>query len=495
LNLKENTVSIPLKHDMKKHLSERFGHDVNTLYFIGIGGSSMSGLAKISLEQGFNVEGSDQVNSKYTELLASRGAAVHIGQKRENIHPGIDLVVYTAAIHPDNPEMVAADELHIPKVERADYLGLLSEIFPKTIGVAGTHGKTTTSSMIATLLHFANFDPSVSIGGNIPVFGGNAVLGDSDYFVIESCEYVDSFLKTTHEIGIITNIEEDHLDYFKGGMEQIKASFHKFGAILPSDGLMIAYGDSQNVRDVVKGLRCTVTTYGFSDQNDWVAKNITYDHNGNPSFDAFYKGEFDGHYVLRIPGKHNVLNALACIACAKFLHIDIPVIEKTLDHFTGAKRRFEFRGQVDGINVYEDYAHHPTELKVVIDACLHHDHNRLWVVYQPHSYSRIYYLFDEFVDSFNKVDKLIISEIYSNRETNEWDIFPEDLAKRIKQRHHVPTVVISEFEDITKFLTDNLEKGDLVLVAGAGNINKVAYMLVDALREKYPDAPYKLPED
>lgn len=494
MDIKGNTISVSSKHDMKKHLSEKYGHPVETVYFIGIGGSSMSGLAKIALEQGFHVEGSDQVNSKYTELLSSRGAVVHIGQKSENIHDGIDLVVYTAAIHPDNPEMVAADALGIPKVERADYLGLLSEIFPKTIGVAGTHGKTTTSSMIATILHCADLDPSVSIGGNIPVFGGNAALGQSDYFVIESCEYVDSFLKTSHNIGIITNIEEDHLDYFKGGLEQIKHSFHEFGEIIPPDGLMIAWGDSQDVLDAVKDLKCQVVTYGLSDKNDWVAKNIEYDSNGNPAFDAYHGGTFAGHYQLRVPGQHNVLNALACIACADYLGVGTEAIEKALDQFSGAKRRFEFRGQVDGINVYEDYAHHPTELKVVIDACLHHEHNNLWVVYQPHSYSRIYYLFDEFVDSFNQVDKLVISEIYSNRETNEWDIFPEDLAKRIKQRHHVPTVVISEFEDITKFLTDNLEKGDLVLVAGAGDINKVAYMLVDALREKYPDAPYKLPD-
>ena len=321
---------------MKKHLSEKYGHPVETVYFIGIGGSSMSGLAKIALEQGFHVEGSDQVNSKYTELLSSRGAVVHIGQKAENIHDGIDLVVYTAAIHPDNPEMVAAGALGIPKVERADYLGLLSEIFPKTIGVAGTHGKTTTSSMIATILHCADLDPSVSIGGNIPVFGGNAALGQSNYFVIESCEYVDSFLKTSHNIGIITNIEEDHLDYFKGGLEQIKHSFHKFGEIIPPDGLMIAWGDSQDVLDAVKDLKCQVVTYGLSDKNDWVAKNIAYDSNGNPAFDAYHGGTFAGHYQLRVPGQHNVLNALACIACADYLGVGTEAIEKALDQFSGA---------------------------------------------------------------------------------------------------------------------------------------------------------------
>lgn len=477
--------------DMKAHLKEKYGHPIEKIYFIGIGGSSMSGLANIAIDQGFEVSGSDMVNSPGVEKLKGKGAKIFIGQKAENISDDIDMAVYTAAIHEDNPEMVRAKELGIPRVERADYLGLLSEIFPRTIGVAGTHGKTTTSSMIATLLEVAGLDPSVSIGGAVDIIGGNSKLGDSPYFVIESCEYVDSFLKTKHYMGIITNIEEDHLDYFKGGLKQIKHSFHDFGEIIPPDGTMIAYGDSQDVLDVVSDLPCNVMTYGLTDKNDWVAKNITYDDNGNPIFDAYHNGKHWGHFRLRVPGPHNMLNALACIAVAEHLNIGIDSVEKALDTFGGAKRRFEFRGRVDGINIYEDYAHHPTELKVVIEACLHHKHNRLWVVYQPHSYSRIYYLFDEFVDSFSGVDKLIISEIYSNRETNEWDIYPEDLAKRIKQKHHVPTVVLSEFDDIVKFLTDNLEKDDLVLVAGPGDINKVAYMLYDALREKYPDAPYK----
>ncbi|WP_242821856.1 UDP-N-acetylmuramate--L-alanine ligase [Pseudoramibacter alactolyticus] len=479
------------KLDMKAHLKEKFGRPIQKIYFIGIGGSSMSGLALIAIDQGFDVAGSDIVSSKYTEKLAGKGATIHIGQRAENIGDDIDMAVFTAAVHEDNPEMIRANALDIPLVERSDYLGLLSQVFPKTIGVAGTHGKTTTSSMIATLLHCAEMDPSVSIGGNIGVIGGNATLGKSDYLVIESCEYVDSFLKTEHFIGVITNIEEDHLDYFKGGLKQIKHSFHDFGSILPPDGLMIAYGDSDDVLDVVSDLACQVITYGLSDKNEWVARNITYNDEGNPFFDAYHNGTLYGRFALRIPGQHNVLNAMACIACADYLNIQKETVEEALDHFGGAKRRFEFRGAVGGINVYEDYAHHPTELKVVIDACLNHAHNKLWVVYQPHSYSRIYYLFDEFVKSFEKVDKLVISEIYSNRETNDWDIFPEDLAKRIKQNYQVPAVVISEFADIVKFLTDNVEADDLVLVAGAGDINKVAYMLVDALREKYPDAPYK----
>jgi UDP-N-acetylmuramate--alanine ligase len=480
-------------YTLKKQLEKKYNRPVNKLFFIGIGGSSMSGLAGIALDQGFQVEGSDMVESSYTGKLKARNVKIHIGHQYDNIPEDTDLAVYSAAIHEDNPDMVRARDLGIPCVERSDYLGLLSNVFSKTIGVAGTHGKTTTSSMIATLLHYAGFDPSVSIGGKIEEIGGNACLGHSDYLVVESCEYVDSFLKTSHYIGVITNIEEDHLDYFKGGLKQIKHSFHDFGMILPPDGLMIAWGDSQDVLDVVKDLRCKVVTYGFEDSNDWTAKNITYNSIGNPSFDAYHKGKWHGHFSLRIPGQHNVLNALACIVCSDFLHISTETVETTLDHFGGAKRRFEFRGCVNDINLYEDYAHHPTELKVVINACLNHAHKHLWVVFQPHTYSRTFYLFDEFVDAFENVDTVILNDIYSDREDNDWDIYSEDLAKNIKKKHHIPTVVFSKFDTIVKFLTDNLEAGDLVLVAGSQTINKVAYMLFDALKERYPDADIKEP--
>jgi len=467
---------------LKNLLSTIYKKDVNNLYFIGIGGSSMSGLAEMAIKQGFTVMGSDGKSSPGTEKLKKLGAIVHIGQKCENITEDIDVIIYSAAIHGDNPERIRASELAIPQVERSSYLGLLSRVFKKTIGVSGTHGKTTTSSMLAALLHNANFDPSVSIGGNVAEIGGNACLGKSDYFVIESCEFVDSFLKTQHYIGIITNIEEDHLDYFTGGLPQIKASFHKFAQILPEDGLMIAWGDSKAVLEVVKDLKCPVITYGLEPSIDWTARNIIYDTSGNPEFDAYFKKSFYGHFKLTIPGQHNVLNALSVIACSHFLKIKPEATIKSLSTFMGAKRRFELRGTVDDIHVYTDYAHHPTELKVVIDAALNHQHNHLWIVFQPHSYSRTHFLYNDMVDSFAKAEKIILNDIYSDRETNEWNIYSEDLAKNIKAKYHIPTIVLSEFETITKYLTDNLQSGDLVLVIGAGTINKVADMLVDRLK-------------
>ncbi len=471
---------------MKDILEKEFDRPIQKIFFIGIGGSSMSGLAGIAQAQGFTVEGSDMVSSPYTEKLNELGIKVHIGHNTHNIPDDTDLVVFSAAIHAENPDMVRADELGIPKVERSDYLGLLSRDFETTIGVAGTHGKTTTSSMIAALLHRVGLNPSVSIGGRLDEIGGNATLGSSKYFVVESCEFVDSFLKTQHQIGVITNIEEDHLDYFKGGLEQIKQSFHRFGMILPKGGLMAAWGDSEDVREVCLGLKCPVVYYGFDKKNDWQIKNVYYDHLGNPKFDAYKHGELFGHFELRIPGEHNVLDAMACIIVGDFLGISAQEIADSLSHFGGAHRRFEFRGKVHDINVYEDYAHHPTELRVVIESCLNHEHNDLWVVFQPHTYSRTKLLFDQFVDAFKDADKIILNDIYSDREGNEnWNIYSEDLAKIIKQKYKKPTVVMSDFEDITKYITDNAKRGDLVLVAGSQTINRVAFMLVDALEEKY----------
>ena len=480
--IKEN----PLK--LKNHLEQTYGRPVDKIFFIGIGGSSMSGLAALAFDAGFAVEGSDMAESLYTKKLLANNVPIHIGHDPKNIGSDTDLVVYSAAIHDDNPDMVRAAELGIPRVERADFLGLISDTRPKTIGVAGTHGKTTTSSMVATMLARADMDPTVSIGGMVPEIGGNSRLGKSDYFVLESCEFVGSFLKTRHDIGIITNIEPDHLEYYTGGLPQIIDAFHTFGDIIPDDGLMIAWGDSEEVRSAVDGLDCQVMTYGFDKTNDWTAENITFDDTGFPAFDAIHDGELYGHFKLLIPGKHNVLNALAAIALGDYLGVDQKTVTDSINTFPGAKRRFDFDGSVDGIKVYDDYAHHPTEIKVVIDACKNLSYNNFWVVFQPFPYSRIHFLFDDFVDALKDADKIVLTDIYEDRETNEWDIYSEDLAKRIKAVHHVPTVVFSTFEMVTKFLVDNAEPDDLILVIGCETINRVAYMTFDALKERYPNA-------
>lgn len=476
-----------IKQNLKEIFKNKYNKDINNLYFIGIGGTSMSGLATIANQMDFSLEGTDNVASDYVNGLIEKGIKVNIGHKADNITNNIDLIVYSAAIHDDNPEMIRAQELGIPTIERSEYLGLLSRAFEVTIGVAGTHGKTTTSSMISQILYDAGLDPSVTIGGKLDRIGGNSYLGSDDYFIVESCEFVDSFLHTQHKIAIITNIEKDHLDYFKKGITQIIESFHKFASIVPKDGLLIACGDDPNVRKACEGLECPIIYYGLEDSNDWTVKNLKYNpENGYPTFDVYNHGNKFGTFTLEVTGLHNVLNSLSAIICANYLDIPLEDIESALSTFKGAHRRYEFKGEVNDIKVYEDYAHHPTELSVVIDGALNEEPKNLWVVFQPHTYSRTYLLFDEFVDSFKKADKIILNDIYSDRETNEkYHIYSEDLAKHIKEKYHKPTVVLSEFDTITKFIADNAEPGDLVLVAGSQTINKVATKLVNELEKRY----------
>lgn len=469
---------------MREFLKAEYRQPIEMIYFIGIGGSSLSGLAEMAIGQGFRVEGSDINESDYTRKLQKLGALVHKGHHSNQIHSDIGLVVYSAAIHEDNPERQQAKILGIPQVERSHYLGLLSRVFPQTIGVAGTHGKTTTSSMIGTVMLQAGYDPSISIGSRIDALKSNARLGESDYFIVESCEYVDSFLETQHQVAIITNIEAEHLDYFTEGLPQIQASFRKFASIVPESGLIIAWGDSQEVLDAIQGITTPIWTFGFDEKNKWRADDITFDDQGNPQFNAYKDNQLYGSFTLKVPGNYNVLNALACIACCDYYKVPLASIQNSLKDFGGAKRRFQFCGEANGVNVYEDYAHHPTELKVVIEACRNHKHRKLWVVFQPYIYSRTYYLLDGFVDSLAQADFLVLNDISSDREENRWDIYSEDIAKRIKAKYQTPTVVFSKFETIVKFLADNVEEGDLVLVAGAYNINQVAYRLVEVLKEK-----------
>lgn len=460
--------------DMKSELSKQFGKEIRKIYFMGIGGSSMNGLADMAVRQGFTVEGSDMKDSLYAENLRKIGVTVHIGQKAENLSEDIDLVVYTAAIRAENPEMIRAKEMNLSMAERSEYLGFLSHIFPETVGVSGTHGKTTTSAMVAELLENDGRKPCVSTGDR-------HCFSDGKHLVIESCEYVDSFLKTTHNVGIITNIEEDHLDYFKGGLPQIKESFHKFAEILPESGMLIYWGDSEDVRDVTAGLRCRLLSFGLNTGNDLQAANVQYSPEGCASFDVLYRGEYFDHFAMGVPGQHNVLNALAVIGVAIYYGIHRDVVERTLDDFRGAKRRFQTVAKKNGITIIEDYAHHPTELKVVVDCCRKLQYKKLWVVFQAHTYSRVYYFFNEFVDAFEGADRVILDEIYSDRESNQWNVYAKDVAARVEEKFGIPSVVIHEFDEIVAYLKEHAEPGDLVLVAGSQTINRVAYMLADAL--------------
>ena len=459
--------------------------NIKKIYFIGIGGTSMSGLALMSKINGKDVLGSDMRPCVYTEKLEKNGIKVIIGHNKENITDDIDLIVYSAAIRENNPERVEGKNKGILELERSVFLGLISRYYKRTIAVSGTHGKTTTSSLMSLVFLNADLDPSISIGGTLKKINGNSRVGDSDYFVIEACEFVDSFLHSRHFVGTIQNIEKDHLDYFTGGIEQIKESFRKFAEITPKDGMLVVNGDDENVLDILDGLQCKIVKAGLSDSNDFVAKNITYDKFGNPNFDVYKGGEFYHNFELNIPGEHNVLNALSVVAVADFFMIDKEVINDSFKEFTGAKRRFEKRGIVNDITVIEDYAHHPTELKVTIDACKNYEHNKLFVIFQPHTYSRTFLLFDEFVEAMKGADELILNDIYSDREDNEWNIYSEDIAKKVIEKYNIPSRVISEFSDIRDYVVENAKPGDFVLVAGSQSINQVAYDIVEKLKEVY----------
>jgi UDP-N-acetylmuramate--alanine ligase len=443
----------------------------------------MSGLASILLENNVAVTGSDMQDSTYLKKLTDKGATVSVGHTGEHLNEHTSLVVFTAAIPKDNLELIKARDLGLPLMERSEFLGLLTNVFPKTIAVAGTHGKTTTSSLTATLLYEGGLDPTVSIGGVVSTFQSNYHVGTSEYFVTEACEYVDSFLKSHHSIAMILNLEHEHVDYFKD-LDQVKDSFRRFAQIVPEGGSLIVNGDSSDVLDVVKDLDRNILKVGLGPNNDYQAEHLTYDDFGRPTFHVRRHGHPWQTFTLNIPGEHNVRNAMAAIACADLCGVDPESIRRSLATFSGAGRRFEHKGKANGVTVVEDYAHHPTEVAVTIQACKNYKANRLIVVFQPHTFSRTHHFFDQLVEALRGADHLIVSDIYSDREKNKYAISHDDLAIAAERRLAIPSVHISDFNEIENAVADLAQPGDFVLVAGAGTINKVIPGILEKLRAK-----------
>ncbi|WP_246798080.1 UDP-N-acetylmuramate--L-alanine ligase [Alkalibacter rhizosphaerae] len=468
---------------MKQTLERILHFPIEVVHFVGIGGSSMSGLASILLENHIPVTGSDMQDSLYMHKLKERGAKVFVGHSGDQIPTNASLVVYTAAISKDNPELLQAAQLGIPMMERADFLGVLTRAYPKTVAVAGTHGKTTSSSLIATLLYEGGLDPTVSVGGVVSTFGKNYRVGSGEYFVTEACEYVDSFLKSTHHIGIILNLEHEHVDYFKD-LDQVKDSFRRFAEIVPADGFLIVNGDSPDVLDAIDDLDRKVLRTGLEPGNDYQATDIRYDDFGKPTFKVLRKGVFWQEFTLNIPGEHNVRNALAAIACADLCGTDPERMAASLKTFSGAGRRFEHKGTAQGITVVEDYAHHPTEVAVTIQACKNYKANRLIVVFQPHTFSRTYHFFDQLVEALGGADHLIVSDIYSDREKNTYPLQQEDLANAVRDRFSIPSVHLSDFAAMEDAVAELAQPGDFVLIAGAGTINKIIPGILEKLNNK-----------
>lgn len=451
-------------------------HKPIRIYFIGIGGISMSGLAEILLSEGFTVSGSDRAPSDLTRMLEDRGVNVFYGQKKENLTKDIDLVVYTAAIKSDNPELLAAHKLNIPMLTRAELLGQMMKNYETPVAVSGTHGKTTTTSMISQILLSAEADPTLSIGGIYRPIGGNIRVGASELFVTEACEYTNSFLSFFPKIGIILNIEEDHLDFFKD-LADIRNSFHRFAQLLPADGTLIINGDIERCEELTEGLSCKVITYGLSSGSDYSASQVTYDESGFPSFILSRQSGGERKFSLRVHGDHNILNALAAIALADLLGLSDEVIHAGLAAFTGTDRRFEYKGQVNGVNIIDDYAHHPTEIRATLSAAAQYPHRRLWCVFQPHTYTRTKAFLEEFASALSLADEIILADIYAAREKDTLGISSETLQEKIRSLghscHYFPT-----FEVIENYLLKNCTKDDLLITMGAGDVVKVGENLL-----------------
>ena len=444
------------------------------VHFIGIGGISMSGLAALLLTKGFKVSGSDFKESPILDKLESEGAEVYIGHKRENLQ-NVNLVVYTAAIPSNNPEILEAKEKNIELMDRAEFLGYIMKGHKYNVAVAGTHGKTTSTSMLSHVTLKADLDPTILVGGELDVIDGNFKIGNSEYFITEACEYKESFLRFFPYVGIILNIDADHLDYYRD-LDHIKESFIKFINIIPNDGYLIACGEDKNVQDVIKDAKCNVITYGFN-TGDIRANNISFDKKGHPTFTVSKNNEDLFEVTLKTTGKHNILNALSVIATSLIFEVPEKSIKEGLLECSGAHKRFEHKGEFNGATIIDDYAHHPVEIKATLDTADIIPHNKIYVVFQPHTYTRTKTLFDDFTTCFEKADELILMDIYAAREKDTGIVSSNELGNAIRKTGLNCTNVHSH-EEAAEYLKKVAKANDLILTVGAGDVVKVADIIL-----------------
>ena len=454
-----------------------FKHPIH-IYFIGIGGISMSGLAELMLSQGFRVSGSDWNRSLLTDRLERLGARIHFGrpQKAENITGDIDLVVYTAAVHADNPEYAEALRRKLPVLTRAEFLGQLMRNYEMPVAVSGTHGKTTATSMISEILLAAGMDPTLSIGGILESIHGNIRIGRSGLFVTEACEYTNSFLRFFPKVGLILNIEADHLDFFKD-IDDIRASFRKFAQLIPEDGALIINADIDRVEEITEGLSCRIITFGTKPEADYHAADISYDDRANGTFRLRRFGQDGGIVTLGVPGAHNIMNALAALALSDLLEVDPQAAQKALAAFHGTTRRFEYKGQVNGVTIVDDYAHHPTAVTATLTTARKIPHRTLWCVFQPHTYTRTKAFLHEFAEALCLADKVILTDIYAARETDTLGVSSADIQALI-QKNGKECFYFHTFEEIEKFILKNCINGDLLITMGAGNVVNIGENLL-----------------
>lgn len=454
-------------------MSFDFNKDKNKkIYFIGIGGISMSGLAEILLQHDFSVSGSDMNSSAMTKKLVKNGATVYIGHKAENIE-GAELIVYTAAISEDNPEIVHAKRLNIPMLDRAEFLGYLMKDFKYNIAISGTHGKTTTTSMFSHIALNANLDPTILVGGELDIINGNVRSGKSEYFITEACEYKASFLKFFPYVGVILNVDEDHLDYYKD-INHIKRTFAEFIKLIPREGYLVACAEDENLKEILHFADCNLITYGIT-QGDIRAKNINYNDRGCATFDVYKLDNKLFTINLNVPGKHNLLNALASVCTALSLNLPDNNIIEGLSSYFGTHRRFEHKGIKDGVTVIDDYAHHPTEIRAHLEAARNYPHEKIYCVFQPHTYTRTITLFEDFTNCFYNADELILADIYAAREKDTGLVSSDMLGDKIRETG-LNCKNFHSFQDILEYLKVSLKPGDLLLTVGAGDVYKIGEM-------------------
>jgi len=451
-------------------------HSLKHIHFIGMDGISMSALAAIMLKRGWRVSGSDLKQSDLTRRLVKDGATFYLGHAKEHVS-GAQVVVFTAAISPDNPELIAARQSGATVLTRAEFLGTLMGESGYGIAISGSHGKTTTTALVGLLCEQAGLDPTVLIGGELDALGGNVKIGRSEYFVAEACEYVETFLALRPMLGVILNIDADHLDYF-ADLDHIKAAFLRFAGLIPEHGLLVACQDDANVREIIAVVRCLVATYGFTPAADWWAAEIEFRPSGESLFDVYRRGEKLGRVTLGVPGRHNILNALAGLAVGSHLGIPFAAMAATLSAFRGTHRRFQTKGKFRGATIVDDYAHHPTEIRATLAAARALAPTRLVVVFQPHTYTRTKALLHEFAGSFTSADEVIITDIYAAREKNTHGISSQHLVD-VMRTERASVHYIGALEDVAAFLATRLHDGDLLLTMGAGDVHYVGETLLE----------------
>jgi UDP-N-acetylmuramate--alanine ligase len=457
------------------------------IHFIGIGGSGMYPLAQILHSQGYYLTGSDNNETETLQAVRNMGIPVYMGQRAENIE-GADLIVHTAAIMADNPELIASRNSGVPVLERSELLGIVTSWYDDAICVSGTHGKTTTTSMITQIMYTANVDLSAFIGGKLPCIHGSGLAGKSEIMVCEACEFVDTFLKLYPDIAVILNIDADHLDYFKT-VDNIIKSFHKFAE--KTTKAVIVNGDDSNSMKAIEGITGKdIITFGFKDTNDYYPTNIKKVTGMQTEYTVMHKGEKVCDITINVAGTHNVLNSLASVVACLYKGIDVASIQKGLFDFGGAGRRFEKVGVAKGITIVDDYAHHPSEIAVTLKSAVDMGYNKVWAVFQPFTYSRTAMLLDEFKEALSIADRVVLTDIMGSREKNTYNIYTRNLAELIEGSIYFPQDETAEpsnerkdynFHQVCDYVCENATDGDLVVTMGCGDVYKCAKMIYQKL--------------